>query len=95
MPHGGQKSRRLLQNVRPVERLRGAEVVAGRLRVHTHRPRRGVHPNQLRHLFATEVRKAHGLEAAQVLLGHSRADVTQVYAERNLTLAARVANEIG
>ena len=53
------------------------------------------HPNQLRHLFATEVRKGHGLEAAQVLLGHSRADVTQVYAERDSTLAARVAAEIG
>ena len=69
--------------------------MTGRLRVHTHRPRRGVPPNQLRHLFATEVRTAYGLEAAQVLLGHSRADVTQVYAEWNLTLAARVANEIG
>ena len=33
------------------------------------------HPNQLRHSFATAVRKQHGLEAAQVLLGHSRADV--------------------
>jgi len=33
-------------------------------------------PNQLRHTFATRVRKDHGLEAAQVLLGHSRADVT-------------------
>jgi len=41
------------------------------------------HPNQLRHTFATRVRKQHGLEAAQVLLGHARADVTQVYAERN------------
>jgi integrase len=53
------------------------------------------HPNQLRHLFATEVRKEHGLEAAQVLLGHSRADVTQVYAERNEQLAATVAAKIG
>ncbi len=53
------------------------------------------HPNQLRHTFATEVRKSHGLEAAQVLLGHSRADVTQVYAERNLALAVSVASEIG
>ena len=53
------------------------------------------HPNQLRHLFATEVRRLHGLEAAQVLLGHSRADVTQVYAERDLALGARVASEIG
>jgi integrase len=53
------------------------------------------HPNQLRHLFATEVRKAHGLEAAQVLLGHSRADITQVYAERDLALASKVAIEVG
>jgi hypothetical protein len=53
------------------------------------------HPNQLRHLFATEVRKLHGIEAAQVLLGHARADVTQVYAERDEALAARVAAEIG
>jgi site-specific recombinase XerC len=53
------------------------------------------HPNQLRHSFATRVRKEHGLEAAQVLLGHSRADVTQVYAERNQQLAATVAAKIG
>jgi integrase len=53
------------------------------------------HPNQLRHSFATRVRKEHGLEAAQVLLGHARADVTQVYAEKNHELAAAVAAKIG
>jgi uncharacterized protein (TIGR02996 family) len=53
------------------------------------------HPNQLLHSFATRVRKEHGLEAAQVLLGHSKADVTQVYAERNEALAAAVAARIG
>lgn len=53
------------------------------------------HPNQLRHTFATEARKALGLEAAQAALGHSRADVTQVYAERDLALAAKVAIELG
>jgi site-specific recombinase XerC len=53
------------------------------------------HPNQLRHSFATEARRRFGLEAAQVSLGHAAADVTQVYAERDLTLAARVAAEIG
>src|SRR5262249_27495914 len=37
-------------------------------------------PLQLRHNHATEVRRRYGLEAAQVMLGHSRADVTQVYA---------------
>jgi integrase len=46
------------------------------------------HPNQLRHTRATEVRRQFGIEAAQVALGHSRADVTQIYAERNLDSAA-------
>jgi site-specific recombinase XerC len=49
----------------------------------------------LRHSFATRVRKEYGLEATQVMLGHSRADVTQVYAERDEQLAARVAAKIG
>jgi integrase len=53
------------------------------------------HPNQLRHSYATRVRKEYGLEAAQVMLGHTRADVTQVYAERNQQLAATVAAKIG
>lgn len=51
--------------------------------------------NQLRHTFATGVRKRYGLEAAQVLLGHAKADVTQIYAERDLDLALRVAGEVG
>jgi integrase len=53
------------------------------------------HPYRLRHAYGTRVRKDHGLEAAQVLLGHSRADVTQVYAERNEALATEVAAKIG
>jgi len=53
------------------------------------------HPNQLRHGHATEVRRQFGLEAAQVALGHSAADVTQIYAERDLTLAVNVAQAIG
>lgn len=52
-------------------------------------------PNQLRHSFATRVRHKHGLEAAQVLLGHEQADVTQIYAERNLALAVSIAKEEG
>jgi integrase len=53
------------------------------------------HPNQLRHTAATEFRSKFGLEAAQVLLGHSKADTTQVYAERDLKKAADVARKIG
>ena len=52
-------------------------------------------PNQLRHSHATRVRKEFGLEAAQVTLGHARADVTQVYAERDQALATMVAAQIG
>lgn len=53
------------------------------------------HPNQLRHLVATEIRRQFGLEAAQVALGHSRADVTQIYAERDMTKAADVIRMFG
>jgi integrase len=53
------------------------------------------HPNQIRHTFATEVRAKFGLEAAQVLLGHTRADVTQTYAERDERRAVEVARKIG
>jgi site-specific recombinase XerC len=52
-------------------------------------------PNQLRHSAATEIRRRFGLEAAQVALGHSKADVTQVYAERDMTKAAAVMREVG
>lgn len=52
-------------------------------------------PNRLRHTAGTEVRKQFGIEATQVTLGHARADVTQVYAERDQRLAQRVAKEIG
>jgi site-specific recombinase XerC len=52
-------------------------------------------PNRLRHNFATEVRRRHGLEAAQVALGHAHADTTQIYAEADLSLAERLAAEVG
>jgi integrase len=52
-------------------------------------------PNRIRHSFATRVRKEFGLEAAQVVLGHSRADITQVYAESNRELAGDVAKRLG
>jgi len=52
-------------------------------------------PNQLRHAAATEVRREFGLEAAQVVLGHSQANVTQIYAERDLAKGIEVARRIG
>ncbi|MFO0788178.1 MAG: site-specific integrase [Pirellulales bacterium] len=52
-------------------------------------------PNQLRHAAATELRRTHGLEAAQVILGHTKADVTQIYAERDVSRGVAVIREIG
>lgn len=52
-------------------------------------------PNRLRHAAASEIRARFGLEAAQVALGHSQANVTQVYAERDMSLAAEVMARIG
>ena len=53
------------------------------------------HPHQLRHSCGTEVRRRYGIEAAQVMLGHTTANVTEIYAERNLKLAVSVAKEMG
>ncbi len=52
-------------------------------------------PNQLRHNAATEIRKQFGLDAAQVILGHSEIGVTQIYAEADRTKAVEVALMIG
>jgi integrase len=52
-------------------------------------------PNQLRHTAGTAVRKRYGLEAAQVVLGHAEANVTQIYAETDAEAARRVMAEIG
>jgi integrase len=52
-------------------------------------------PNQLRHTAATLIRSRYGLEAAQTVLGHAKADVTQVYAERDMAKARAIMAEIG
>jgi integrase len=52
-------------------------------------------PNQLRHAYATRLRRLYGLEAAQVLLGHAKADTTEIYARRDLKTAVRIAAKVG
>jgi Site-specific recombinase XerC len=66
-----------------------------RIRASQWRAQHAWHPNQLRHSAATEIRKRFGLEASQVVLGHSAADVTQVYAERDMEKAAAVMAQVG
>lgn len=49
----------------------------------------------LRHTAATRVREDYGLDAAQVTLGHSKADTTELYAGVNLQKAIEVARADG
>ncbi len=54
------------------------------------------HPHQLRHTAATNIRKKFGLEAAQLLLGHSSAHVTDaIYAERDSGKLEAIARQVG
>jgi integrase len=52
-------------------------------------------PNQLRHSKATELRKVFGLDGAGAVLGHSKLETTQIYAERSAELASRIALATG
>lgn len=51
--------------------------------------------HQLRHSFATGIRKEHGIESARVLLGHKTLSVTEVYAEVNRTAVADIVAQSG
>jgi integrase len=53
------------------------------------------HPHQLRHTAATAFRKQFGLEAAQVMLGHAGAKITELYAERDAEKAREIAAKMG
>jgi integrase len=52
-------------------------------------------PLQLRHTAATRIRSRYGVEVARVILGHTRVETSQIYAERDLGKAAEVMREIG
>ncbi|HUU14485.1 MAG TPA: tyrosine-type recombinase/integrase [Terriglobia bacterium] len=53
------------------------------------------HPHQLRHNFATRIRKEFGLDVARAMLGHRSVQVTEVYAEVDRAKAAETAAAIG
>ncbi len=54
------------------------------------------HPHQLRHNAATRIRREFGLEAAQLVLGHSSAAITDaVYAERDQSKLTDVISRVG
>jgi integrase len=52
-------------------------------------------PLQLRHTAATLLRAKYGVEAAKVILGHTRVETSQIYAERDLNKAQEIMREVG
>jgi integrase len=52
-------------------------------------------PLQLRHTAATAIRAKYGVEAAKVVLGHSKIETSEIYAARDLTKAQQIMREIG
>jgi integrase len=52
------------------------------------------HPNQLRHTRATELRR-YGLDVAKTILGHSKVETTQIYAEKDVAAAMELVAKIG
>lgn len=59
------------------------------------RPIADWHPHQLRHTAATRFRREHGVEIAKSVLGHAKVEMTELYAERDLTAARAVIAKIG
>jgi integrase len=52
------------------------------------------HPNRLRHSRATELRR-YGLDLTKTVLGHSKVETTQIYAEKDLEAAMELVARIG
>jgi integrase len=52
-------------------------------------------PNQLRHNAGTRFRRKFGLETARVLLGHSKVETTQIYAEVDRKRALQAVKQLG
>ena len=52
-------------------------------------------PNQLRHTAATFIRKTYDLETARIILGHTSAATTEIYAEQDAKTAKNTMKEIG
>ena len=53
------------------------------------------HPNQLRHTAATRIRSAYGIELARIILGHSSAVTSDIYAEIDREKAKEVMGKMG
>ena len=84
----------LARVVAGVERPVAEKAEQQRLRME-HRDRWCWHPHQLRHNYATMIRKRYGVEEASNMLDHSPVTMTEVYAEREREQALEIARQVG
>jgi integrase len=83
------KSRLSADCIAAIAAVNGLETELERVRV----PRWS--PLQLRHSAATAIRAKYGVEAAKVILGHTKVETTQIYAEADMGKAEKIMSEIG
>ena len=53
------------------------------------------HPNHLRHTAASRIRAAYGIELSRIILGHSSAVTSEIYAEIDHEKAKEVMEKMG
>lgn len=53
------------------------------------------HPHQLRHSAATMLRREFGIETARIILGHSTAFTTEIYAQTDRESASKAMSKVG
>ena len=81
--------RRISKKLDVAERARLARLAAEWRKAHCW------HPNQLRHNAGTRIRAAYGIEAARVILGHSSAVTSEIYAEIDQEKAQEIMAKMG
>jgi len=89
----GSKPRKRLETAKEVNARLTAEQ---RKALNEWRKKHRWHPHRLRHNAGTAIRREFGLEAAQLVLGHSSAQITDaVYADRDHTKVVEIMKRIG
>ncbi len=84
----------LAEGVAGIERPVAEKAEQQRLRME-HRDRWCWHPHQLRHNYATMIRKRFGVEEVSNMLDHSSVKMTEVCAERDREQAIEIARAVG
>ena len=74
---------------------RGDRTFGQKVEIAAWRRRQFWHPHQLRHNAGTRIAREYGVTDAQVVLGHQHLQTTEIYAERDLTRAIRIAEATG